>query len=178
MPGRDCPGGRQLGGRTRRVAHTGAELVPGFQPETDPERRLSDDPELLRGWAWGKPRVGHPEGTVGAHAADLLETVEAGAETGVRRAALRLIALVHDALKFRVRRWLPKTGENHHAMRARRVAERYTGDESLLATIELHDRPHSLMAADDPRRKRRPERLRSHAGAHPELRPLYSLRRA
>jgi hypothetical protein len=29
-------------------------------------------------------------------------------------------------------------------MRARRLAERYTGDERLLATIELHDRPYSL----------------------------------
>jgi hypothetical protein len=29
-------------------------------------------------------------------------------------------------------------------MRARRLAERYTADERLLATIELHDRPYSL----------------------------------
>ena len=51
---------------------------------------------------------------------------------------------MHDSLKFRVRNWLPKTGENHHAMRARRLAERYTDDERLLATIELHDRPYGL----------------------------------
>ena len=29
-------------------------------------------------------------------------------------------------------------------MRARRFAERYTDDERLLATIELHDRPYNL----------------------------------
>ena len=29
-------------------------------------------------------------------------------------------------------------------MRARRVAQRYTDDERLLATIELHDRPYGL----------------------------------
>jgi hypothetical protein len=98
----------------------------------------------VRGWAWGKPRVGHPEGTVGAHVADLLNTIERWDETGARRAELRFLALVHDALKFRVHDWLPKTGENHHAMRARRLAQRYTGDERLLATIELHDRPYSL----------------------------------
>ena len=40
--------------------------------------------------------------------------------------------------------WRPRTGENHHATRARRFAERYTDDERLLATIELHDRPYSL----------------------------------
>jgi len=41
-----------------------AELVPGFQPETELERRIARDPELLEGLAWGKPRTGHPEGTV------------------------------------------------------------------------------------------------------------------
>lgn len=76
--------------------------------------------------------------------ADLLNTIERWDETGARRAELRFLALVHDALKFRVHDWLPKTGENHHAMRARRLAQRYTGDERLLATIELHDRPYSL----------------------------------
>ena len=60
------------------------------------------------------------------------------------RRELRFIALVHDALKHAVREWLPKTAENHHAMRARRFAERYTSDERLLATIELHDRPYAL----------------------------------
>jgi hypothetical protein len=29
-------------------------------------------------------------------------------------------------------------------MRARRLAERYTTDERLLATIELHDRPYAI----------------------------------
>jgi hypothetical protein len=102
------------------------------------------DPELLRGLAWGRPRPGHPEGSVGAHVADLLETIDRWGETGRRRAELRFLAIVHDALKFRVREWLPKVGPNHHAGRARRFAERYTSDERLLATIEHHDRPYSL----------------------------------
>jgi len=29
-------------------------------------------------------------------------------------------------------------------MRARRFAERYTGDERLLAVVELHDRPYRI----------------------------------
>jgi hypothetical protein len=76
--------------------------------------------------------------------ADLLEMVDSWGETGRRRAELRFLALVHDAMKFRVREWLPKVGENHHATRARRFAERYTSDERLLATIEQHDRPYAL----------------------------------
>jgi hypothetical protein len=120
------------------------ELVPGFKPENELERTLIADPELREGLAWGRPRHGHPEGSVGAHVADLLQTVDRWGETGSRRADLRFLALVHDAMKYRVRDWLPKVGENHHAMRARRFAERYTGDERLLATIEQHDRPYAL----------------------------------
>jgi hypothetical protein len=113
-------------------------------PENDLERGLIADPELREGLAWGKPRSGHPEGTVGAHVADLLEIVDRWGEAGERRAELRFLALVHDSMKYRVRDWLPKLGENHHAMRARRFAERYTADERLLATIEHHDRPYAL----------------------------------
>jgi hypothetical protein len=120
------------------------ELVPGFEPENELERTLVADPALQEGLAWGRPRRGHPEGSVGAHVADLLQTVDRWGETGSRRADLRLIALVHDSMKYRVRDWLPKVGENHHAMRARRFAERYTDDERLLATIEQHDRPYAL----------------------------------
>jgi hypothetical protein len=120
------------------------ELVPGFAPESELERELIADPELRAGLAWGKPRSGHPEGSVGAHVADLLETVDRWGETGRRRDELRVLALVHDAMKYRVREWLPKVGENHHAMRASRFAERYTSDKRLLATIEQHDRPYAL----------------------------------
>jgi hypothetical protein len=119
-------------------------LVPGFTPETELERALIADPVLQEGLAWGEPRRGHPEGSVGAHVADLLETIERWGETGERREELRFLALVHDSLKYAVQSWRPKTGENHHAMRARRFAELYTDDERLLATIEQHDRPYNL----------------------------------
>jgi hypothetical protein len=120
------------------------EAVPGFEPENDLERSLAADAELLRGLRWGKPRKSHPEGPVGAHVADLLSRLEEWEEPEPRRSELRFVTLVHDSLKHKVRSWLPKNGPNHHAMRARRLAERYTDDERLLATIELHDRPYSL----------------------------------
>ena len=92
----------------------------------------------------GQAAAGHPEGSVGAHVADLLETIDRWGETGERREELRFLALVHDSLKYRVQNWRAHTGENHHAMRARRFAERYTDDERLLATLEQHDRPYNL----------------------------------
>ena len=132
--------------------------VPGFVPETELERAVAADPALREGLAWGKPRRGHPEGTVAAHVADLLRTIEDWGETGRRREELRFLALVHDSMKYRVQNWRPRTGENHHAMRARRFAERYTGDERLLATIEQHDRPYDVW-----RKMRRRGRVDDHA---------------
>jgi hypothetical protein len=118
--------------------------VRGFEPETELERAVLADPVLQEGLAWGKPRRGHPEGSVGAHVADLLEAIDRRGETGERREELRFLALVHDSLKYQVNNWLPRTGENHHATRARRFAEHYTDDERLLATIEQHDRPYNI----------------------------------
>ena len=74
----------------------------------------------------------------------LLETIDAWGEQGRRREELRFIALVHDSLKYHVQHWRPRSGENHHAVRARRLAERYTDDERLLGAIEQHDRPYGL----------------------------------
>ena len=126
------------------VAGEAGELIPGFAPENELEERVTSDPELLAGLAWGKPREAHPEGAVGIHVSQLLEVIDSDGDSGERRAQLRFIALVHDSFKYRVRHWLPRQGRNHHASRARRFAERYTDDERLLATIELHDRPYHL----------------------------------
>jgi hypothetical protein len=119
-------------------------LIAGFTPENELEEAVTADPEFLAGLAWGEPREAHPEGAVGIHVAELLDVIERDGETGERREQLRFVALVHDAFKYRVRNWLPRQGRNHHASRARRFAERYTDDERLLATIELHDRPYHL----------------------------------
>jgi HD domain len=121
-----------------------SELIPGFEAESELERRVAEQPELLEGLAWGEPRTGHPEGAVGTHVSHLLETLDQMGETGERRELLRFMALVHDSFKYQVRERLPRVGENHHAMRARRFAERFTDDERLLAAIELHDRPYAL----------------------------------
>jgi hypothetical protein len=119
-------------------------VAAAFESENELERRLADDEVLAQGLAWGEPRSGHPEGNVGTHVKHLLRTIDDRGEPEPRRSELRLLAIVHDALKYRVRSWLPKAGENHHATRARRLAEGYTTDERLLAAIELHDRPYAI----------------------------------
>ena len=121
-----------------------SDLIPGFTPEGDLEATVAREPELLEGLRWGKPRKSHPEGRVGNHVADLLREIDDLQESPERRAQLRFVALVHDSFKYQVRDWLPRSGPNHHAARARRFAERFTDDERLLATIELHDGPYAI----------------------------------
>jgi len=138
--------GKRGGPPTEEAGPAGeiGRLIPGFVPETELEARLTADPELLAGLAWGEPRQSHPEGAVGLHVAQLLEQIERDGDTGERREQLRFVTLVHDSFKYRVRDWLPRRGRNHHASRARRFAERHTGDERLLTTIEFHDQPYHL----------------------------------
>jgi hypothetical protein len=57
--------------------------------------------------------------------------------------SLRFIVLVHDTFKHRVNRSQPRTGENYHAMIARRFAEDYTDNKSVLDLIELHDEAYN-----------------------------------
>jgi hypothetical protein len=114
-------------------------MPPEIHPETPLERELLADPRLRAGLRWGTPRAGHPEGSVAHHVAAMLGRIAAGDPL---RDDLRLLAIIHDAFKAEVRpdeRWSP---ENDHATRARRFAERYIGDERLLAALELHDEPY------------------------------------
>jgi hypothetical protein len=76
---------------------------------------------------------------VGAHVVEVLANVEDEAVNPRDRARLRLIALTHDTFKHLVDVRQPREGENHHAMIARRFAERYTDDAEVLDVIELHD---------------------------------------
>ncbi|GHO43492.1 HD domain-containing protein [Ktedonospora formicarum] len=116
-----------------------------FTLETALEHKIAEDPEWLAGVAWGKPRTGHLEGPVKFHIADVLENIEyqRPAPTAEEREALRLIALIHDAFKYRVDESRPKIGSNHHAFIARKFAERYIHDPVLLNIIELHDEAYN-----------------------------------
>ena len=110
-----------------------------FPLETDLEARICADAEWKKGAAWGKPRAGHSEGVVMYHIAEVLANVDRLATTPEERCILRLIALIHDTFKYRIDPSKPKIGANHHAVIARKFAERYLDDPALLEIIELHD---------------------------------------
>jgi hypothetical protein len=118
-------------------------------PETDLERLIVADSEWQEGAAWGDPRPGHPEGAVTAHIEDVLANIDGVAIDGGDRERLRFVALVHDTFKHRVDSTRPRDGENHHAVIARRFAERYSDDNELLEVIELHDEAFNAWAAGE-----------------------------
>ena len=115
--------------------------VAGLRPETPLETALLADPELRAGLAWGSPRAGHPEGSVGEHVAAIVRSI---GEHDPFRAELRVLALVHDAFKAAVDPAAGWSPDNDHAVLARRFAERFTSDERLLVTLERHDEPYWL----------------------------------
>lgn len=113
-----------------------------IKPETDLENRIIADKEFIEGAMWGKPRNGHPEGEVIYHIKHVLKNVDKYS-TPENRETLRLIAIIHDTLKYKVDPDKPKGGENHHAMFARRFAEKFIKDEKILDLIELHDEAYN-----------------------------------
>lgn len=110
-----------------------------IQAVNEIEREVMADPDWQQGAAWGDPRPGHPEGAVLAHVEEVLVNVDRVAIDEGDRERLRFVALIHDTFKHEVDTARPREGENHHAMIARRFAERYTTDSELLDLIELHD---------------------------------------
>ena len=119
-----------------------------IKAETELEERIISDEYFKYGAMWGKPRNGHPEGQVIYHIGNVLKNVDKYSNSK-NREALRLIAIIHDTFKFKVDRTKPKSGENHHAMIARRFAERYITDKEILEIIELHDEAYNSWCKGD-----------------------------
>ena len=110
-----------------------------FSIEGDIEQRVAEHPDWLEGIEFGRPRHGHPEGQIKFHIAAVLDNVKKFFDDSPLRRDLRLITLIHDSFKYRVDKSKSRCGENHHGMIARRFAESFIGDESVLDVIELHD---------------------------------------
>jgi hypothetical protein len=113
-----------------------------IKPETELESKIITDKAFIEGAVWGKPRNGHPEGQVIHHIGHVLGNIDRYSIFKYRE-KLRLIAIIHDTFKYKVDRTKPKSGENHHAMIARRFAERFITDKELLEIIELHDEAYN-----------------------------------
>lgn len=148
--------------------------MTALQPENEVERRMLEDPRWQDRAAWGSVRPGHPEGTVRAHIEEVLANIDLKDHEPGARSRLRFIALVHDTFKGEVDPERPRSGDNHHALIARRYAERYTDDPDLLDVIELHDEAYNAWASgqraqDWAKARARGERLLTRLGARLSL---------
>jgi HD domain len=144
---------------TRRGAHA---AIPGaflsidlpFALETDVERRIADDPEWQEGVEWGRPRRGHPEGSVKQHIADVLANVEREASSPDDRRRLRLAALVHDSFKYRAPEASAPVGSpGHHGTLAAAFLARFVDDPDLVQVVLWHD--EAFAAAQQLRRRKK-----------------------
>lgn len=119
------------------------EIKEILKPETELEKRIISDPEFIQGAGYGKPRSGHPEGQVVYHIREVLDNVDKMPKDYPYRKELRLIALIHDTFKYKVDHTKPKVGMNHHAMIARKFAEKFNLHKDLLDIIEWHDEAYN-----------------------------------
>ncbi len=111
-----------------------------LQPETPLEKTLLSVPAFRQGLLWGEPRFGHPEGKVALHVKEVLDNISKIPNLSPKdRSNLRLIALAHDAFKYKEDRSRPRDWSKHHGLLARRFLEVYTSEPVVLDVVETHD---------------------------------------
>lgn len=104
------------------------------------------DPRYLSNLDWGRPREGHPEGTVRAHIAEL--------ERNLRQVKpvisqeyywkLRILIHTHDTFKSEARPGTTITHPRSHSSIAREFLSWYCQDEDLLNMVQYHDEGYAL----------------------------------
>jgi hypothetical protein len=123
-----------------------SEVTSVLKPISELELKIISTPEFLTGVDYGKPRPGHPEGKVLYHIKDVLDKI---GEFHLDRhyyekSKLRLIALTHDTLKYKVDKSMPRVGQNHHGFFARQYLEQFCQDQDVLQIVEKHDDAYNI----------------------------------
>jgi hypothetical protein len=108
--------------------------------------RITADPRYQRNLAWGKPRSGHPEGTIAAHIRDLERNLDRlrGKLADDEIAKLRILIHVHDTFKPDATDGVPIRHPRSHASLARAFIAEFTDDAELLDIVQYHDEPYAL----------------------------------
>jgi hypothetical protein len=108
--------------------------------------RITADPRYQRNLAWGKPRSGHPEGTIAAHIRDLERNLDRlrGKLADDEIAKLRILIHVHDTFKPDATDGVPIRHPRSHASLARAFLAEFTDDAELLDIVQYHDEPYAL----------------------------------
>lgn len=107
---------------------------------------IQSDPGYEANLEWGKPRSGHPEGSIQKHIEELEGNLErlkpylSGEETG----KLRVLIHTHDTFKPNAKPGVAITDPRSHASLARQFLAKYVSDSDLLNVVQFHDEPFAL----------------------------------
>lgn len=102
------------------------------------------DPRYQKNIEYGKPRKGHPEGTVKQHIAELeanLNRLRARLPDEGTYWKLQFLIQVHDTFKAEAH---AVKGSPHHGVLARNFASEFTDEVDVLNMIQYHDEGYGL----------------------------------
>lgn len=104
------------------------------------------DDRYQRNLEWGRPRSGHPEGSIRAHIAELEANRErlAAKLSETESWKLRLLIHTHDTFKPDAKPGVAITDPGSHASLARAFLAEFCPDPDLLAMVQYHDEPYAL----------------------------------
>src|SRR5262249_3371300 len=107
---------------------------------------ITSDVRYQRNLNWGKPRSGHPEGTIRAHIVEVERNLELlrekVSETDYWR--LKVLMHVHDTFKGEAQSGAPIRAPKSHASLARAFLAEFCDDAGMLAIVQYHDEPFAL----------------------------------
>jgi hypothetical protein len=108
--------------------------------------RIKEDPRYKAGLAYGKPRLGHAEGSVGNHLADLDANLQAIRHllSSKEYCKLALLIHVHDTMKYAAKMDAPIRDPESHASLARKFLAEFVDDHDLLQMVQFHDEGFAL----------------------------------
>lgn len=109
----------------------------------------------------GRPRDGHPEGSVCGHIEVLERNLAALRPKVSDEAYWKLLVLVHvhDSFKAEARQGVPITHPESHASLARAFLAEFCDDADLLNMVQYHDEPFALWRQYDAKGRYNAERL-------------------
>ncbi len=121
------------------------EVTSVLVPETELEKQILINPEVVTGLLWGYPRFGHPEGKVLYHVKEIFENIDKINPNPELRRKLRILALTHDTFKYQEDK---KDPTKHHAHIAYDFLSGYMDEADVLAVVKTHDDAYYAWRSD------------------------------
>jgi len=107
---------------------------------------IQADERYRRNLNWGKPRIGHPEGTVRQHIQYLENNLESLRSnfSDADYWKLKVLIHAHDTFKADSKRGVPIAHPSSHASLAREFLAELCNDNDALNMVQFHDEPYGL----------------------------------